>query len=234
MNAEPNAPSLSGKISLIASPIGNLGDISYRAVNTLREADVIACEDTRHSRRLLSHYEITGKELLSCHDHNEAGRAPQLVERAQNGEKIALLTDAGTPSVSDPGFRVANAAREGGVELEIIPGPSAVLTALVGSGMPSDAFLFAGFLPVKSGKKERVITEALNRRETTLFFESPHRIQKTVNLIAKLAPERDICVARELTKKFEEFIRQPAAEVAKLLETRVLKGEITLLIAGDR
>lgn len=231
-----NAPiaATSGRISLIASPIGNLGDITYRAIEHLHLATVIACEDTRHSLRLLSRYEISGKELISCHDHNEKFRAEQLAERALNGEKIALLTDAGTPSVSDPGFRVANACRKLGVPLEVLPGASAVLTGLVGSGLPSDAFHFEGFLPVKSGRKTRALTEALERSATSIFFESPHRISKTIKLLADLEPDREICIARELTKKFEEYIRDTAENVAKAIEERVLKGEVTLLIAGKR
>ncbi len=172
--------------------------------------------------------------MLSCHDHNETWRAEELAKRALDGEKVALLTDAGTPSISDPGYRVANAARELGVPLEVLPGASAVLTALVGSALPSDAFHFAGFLPVKSGRKERLILEALERQATTIFFESPHRIEKTINLLSITAPEREICIARELTKKFEEFIRGSAEEVKLKISDRSLKGEITLLIAGNR
>ncbi|NNE91751.1 MAG: 16S rRNA (cytidine(1402)-2'-O)-methyltransferase [Verrucomicrobiales bacterium] len=223
-----------GKVSLIASPIGNLGDITIRAIECLRQADLIACEDTRHSRKLLAHYEIDGKELVSCHDHNEARRAEEIAGRAANGARVSLLTDAGTPSVSDPGYRVVNACRERGVEIEILPGASAVLTALVGSGFPTDAFYFGGFLPVKSGRKTRVLTESIERAETSLFFESPHRIAKTANVLADLAPEREICVARELTKKFEEFLRGPAPDVAAELNSRdAVKGEITLLIRGS-
>lgn len=219
-------------VQLIGTPIGNLGDISFRAVECLREADVIACEDTRHSSRLLSHLEISGKELVALHDHNEKERASGLVERAVQGDRIVFLSDAGTPTISDPGYRLVNACIAADVPVEVIPGPSAVITALAGSGLPTDAFYFGGFLPVKSGKRRNEIEMALARVETSLFFESPHRIGKTLGVLAELDSEREVCVARELTKKFETYHRGSAGELADEFSEKKAKGEITLVIRG--
>ncbi|HQW27711.1 MAG: 16S rRNA (cytidine(1402)-2'-O)-methyltransferase [Verrucomicrobiales bacterium] len=223
----------SGLVQLICTPIGNLGDITFRAVESIKAAHVVACEDTRHSRRLLNHLGITDKELVALHEHNEQYRSQSLVERALNGERIVFLSDAGTPTISDPGYRLVNACHEAGVKLEVIPGPSAVITALAGSGLPTDAFYFGGFLPVKSGRKSREIEEALARRETSIYFESPHRLTRTLAAIAALDPEREVCVARELTKKFETY-RRASAEVLRVEFTaQPGKGEITLLIRGS-
>lgn len=219
-------------MQLIGTPIGNLGDITFRAVDSIKAAHVVACEDTRHSHRLLSHLGIPGKELVALHEHNEQQRARSLVERAMNGERIVFLTDAGTPTISDPGYRLVNACHEAGVRVEVIPGPSAVITALAGSGLPTDAFYFGGFLAVKSGRKGREIEEALARRETSVFFESPHRLTKTVAAIAAIEPEREICVARELTKKFETYHRGTASQLLEYFTAQPGKGEITLLIRG--
>ena len=224
-----------GLVSFVAGPIGNLGDITARALETLRSADVIACEDTRHSRRLLDHYQIVGKELLSLHDRNEAARAIELVARAQAGARIACISDAGMPGVSDPGYRMLRTCIEGDVEIDVLPGPSAVLTALVGSGLPTDAFRFGGFLPHKSGKKETELKTALADTATSLFFESPHRIAKTLALLATLDAGRQVCVARELTKKFQTWHRGSAAELTAEFNDEAkgkARGEITLVIAG--
>lgn len=219
-------------MQLIGTPIGNLGDITFRAVESIKAANVVACEDTRHSQRLLSHLGISGKELVALHEHNEQHRARSLVERAMNGERIVFLSDAGTPTISDPGYRLVNACHEAGVRVEVIPGPSAVITALAGSGLPTDAFYFGGFLAVKSGRKGREIEEALARRETSVFFESPHRLIKTVAAIAAIEPDREICVARELTKKFETYHRGTASQLLEYFTAQPGKGEITLLIRG--
>ena len=221
-----------GLVQLIGTPIGNLGDITFRAVESIKAANVVACEDTRHSQRLLSHLGISGKELVALHEHNEQHRARSLVERAMNGERIVFLSDAGTPTISDPGYRLVNACHEAGVRVEVIPGPSAVITALAGSGLPTDAFYFGGFLAVKSGRKGREIEEALARRETSVFFESPHRLIKTVAAIAAIEPDREICVARELTKKFETYHRGTASQLLEYFTAQPGKGEITLLIRG--
>jgi len=222
-----------GLVQLIGTPIGNLGDITFRAVESIKAAHVVACEDTRHSHRLLSHLGILGKELVALHEHNEQQRARSLVERAMSGARIVFLSDAGTPTISDPGYRLVNACHEAGVRVEVIPGPSAVITALAGSGLPTDAFYFGGFLAVKSGRKGREIEEALARRETSVFFESPHRLTKTVAAIAALDPDREICVARELTKKFETYHRGTASQLLDYFTGQPGKGEITLLIRGS-
>jgi len=223
-----------GKIYLVATPIGNLRDITLRALDCLKRADVLACEDTRHSKRLLDAYEITGKKLVSYHQHNEAARSEELVTRAQAGEIVACLTDAGMPSVSDPGLRLVQKAVDQGVAIEVLPGASAVLTGLAGSGLATDSFYFGGFLSQKSGRRERELREALERSATTIHFESPHRLIKTLNALQKLESERSVCVARELTKRFETYHRGTAEEVFREFENKegAIKGEITFLISG--
>src|SRR5438067_2778488 len=189
---------------LVATPIGNLGDITLRALQALKNADVIACEDTRHSGHLLQHFEIH-KPLVSYHEHNEAMRTAELLKRLQAGENVAVISDAGMPGVSDPGQRLLLACIAHQIPYTIIPGPSAVLTALVGSGFPSEKFFFGGFLPTKSGQREREVRAAGVRAETSIFFESPYRLVKTLEVFAARFPSRLLCVARELTKQFEEF-----------------------------
>jgi 16S rRNA (cytidine1402-2'-O)-methyltransferase len=220
-----------GRLYIIATPIGNLGDITERARACLAGVDTVACEDTRHSGMLLQHLGVR-KPLVSVHEHNEASRCAQLVDELQNGRAVAYISDAGMPGVSDPGQRLVNACIRAGVPVEVLPGPSAVTTALIGSGFPADAFFFGGFLPVKSGQRERALTRALEREETSVFFESPHRIASTLELLARLAPERRICVARELTKKFEEYRRGTTAEVQAHYAAHPAKGEICLVISG--
>ena len=216
---------------VVATPIGNLADITLRALEVLKSVDVIAAEDTRHSGNLLKHFEIR-KPLVSYHEHNEAMRAAELVERLAVGEKVALITDAGMPGLSDPGARLIRKCIERGLAYTIVPGVSAILTALVGSGLAADSFCFRGFLPVKSGQRERELRAAADRAETTIFFESPYRILKTLAACAELMPDRQLCVARELTKKFEEFRRGTATELVAHYEGRPPKGEITLVISG--
>ncbi len=216
---------------LVGTPIGNLADITLRALETLRAVDLIAAEDTRHSLRLLGRYEIQ-KPLISFHEHNEARRTQELVERLHGGANIALITDAGLPSVSDPGARLVRACVEAGLPYTVIPGPSAVLTAVVGSGLSAERFFYGGFVAPKSGGRERDLQAALDREETTVLFESPHKLERTLETLARLAPERAACVARELTKQFEEFRRGTAAELLAHYRAHPAKGEITLVIAG--
>jgi 16S rRNA (cytidine1402-2'-O)-methyltransferase len=216
---------------IVGSPIGNLNDITLRALSVLKEVNLVAAEDTRRSSILLKHFEIS-KPLVSFHEHNEARRTSELVEKMRAGEKIALITDAGMPSISDPGYRIVRACIENEIRVEVIPGPSAVLTALVGSGLPPDRFYFGGFLPVKSGQRERELGLALAREVTSIYFESPHRIIRSLEVIAKADPSRVICVARELTKHFEEYRRGDASSVLAHYATHPPKGEITLLIGG--
>ena len=214
---------------VIGTPIGNLNDITLRALEALKSADVIAAEDTRHSGHLLRHFEIR-KPLVSYHEHNEAMRTQELSERLAGGENVALITDAGMPGVSDPGARLIHACIERGLPYTIVPGVSAVLTALVGSGFSLDRFCYRGFLPVKSGGRERELRAAAAREETTVFFESPYRINKTLAACAEIMPERVLCVARELTKKFEEFRRGTASELLAHYEAHRARGEITFLV----
>jgi 16S rRNA (cytidine1402-2'-O)-methyltransferase len=216
---------------VVGTPIGNLDDITLRALTALKSADVIAAEDTRHSGNLLKHFEIR-KPLVSYHEHNEAKRTAELAERLAAGETVALISDAGMPGLSDPGARLIRKCVEEGLPFTIIPGVSAITTALVGSGFDLEHFSYRGFLPVKSGQRARELTAAAERQETTVFFESPYRINKTLAACAELMPERELCVARELTKKFEEFRRGTGAELLAHYEAHPAKGEITLVVSG--
>jgi 16S rRNA (cytidine1402-2'-O)-methyltransferase len=217
-------------LTVVPTPIGNLQDITLRALQALREADLVAAEDTRHSSVLLLHHNIK-KPMLSLHEHNEASRTAALVEEIAGGKSIALVTDAGMPGISDPGFRLIRACRERGLSVTVLPGPSAVLTALVGSGFPSDAFFFGGFLPVKSGRRRSELERAISRRETSIYFESPHRLLKSLDVLVEIAPDANVCIARELTKKFEEYRRGVPAELRLHYQARQPKGEITVVIS---
>ena len=218
---------------VVATPIGNLGDITLRALESLKSADVIATEDTRHSSLMLRHFDIK-KPLVSFHEHNEAMRTAQLIERLAAGENVALITDAGMPGLSDPGARLIRECIKRGLPFTIVPGPSSILTALVGSGFGMEKFCFRGFLPVKSGQRQRELRTAAEREETTIFFESPYRLAKTLAASAEIMPERQLCVARELTKKFEEFRRGTAAELLAFYSARAVKGEIVLVVEGSK
>lgn len=219
-----------GVLYVVATPIGNLEDVTYRAVRTLGEADLIACEDTRQTRKLLDHYSIA-KPTISYHEHNEAERAQELVAKLASGTTIALVSDAGMPGISDPGYRVIRLAIDRGVRVVPIPGPSALTAALAGSGLPTDAFEFHGFLPAKAGQR-RTTLEALGKvQHTVVVYEAPHRIRETLEDIAAiLGPVRQIVIARELTKVHEEFMRGTAAEILEEARSRKFKGEIVLLI----
>jgi 16S rRNA (cytidine1402-2'-O)-methyltransferase len=216
---------------VVATPIGNLADITLRALEVLRSVDLVAAEDTRHSGMLLKHFGIK-KPFISYHEHNEAMRTAQLIERLVQGESIALITDAGTPGLSDPGRRLVRECIKQEFPFTIIPGPSSILTAVVGSGFSTEKFCFHGFLPIKSGQRERELRAAAERDETTIFFESPYRLTKTLAACIDLIPDRQLCVARELTKKFEEFRRGTAAELLAHYEAHTPKGEIVLVISA--
>ena len=217
---------------IVATPIGNLGDITLRALEVLKEVNLVAAEDTRHSGILLKHYQIA-KPLISYHQHNEAMRTAQLIERLAAGEKIALITDAGSPGISDPGGRLIRECIKRELPFTIIPGPSSILTALVGSGFSTEKLFFGGFLPVKSGQRERELRAAAAREETSVYFESPYRLTKTLKASIGILQDRQLCVARELTKKFEEFRRGTAAELLAHYEKHPPKGEIVLVISGQ-
>lgn len=221
---------MSGQLYLVATPIGNLEDITYRAVRILREADLIACEDTRQTRKLLEHYDIH-KPTISYHEHNEAERAEELVSRMLAGTSIALVSDAGMPLVSDPGYRLVRAAVQCGVPVHALPGPSAALTALAASGLPTDSFHFGGFLPVKPGQRAKLLESLTGSQATLIFYEAPHRILDSLEAIESALGPRPVVVARELTKIHEEYLRGTAAEIAAQLAARdSVKGEFTVLI----
>ena len=215
----------------MASPIGNLEDITFRAVRTLKECDLIACEDTRHTRKLLNHYDIK-KPLVSYHEHNEMTRSAELIARIREGSNVALISDAGMPLVADPGYRLVTAAVAEGIAVQPIPGPSALITALAASGLPTDSFRFGGFLPAKSGQRAGVLEALKNEQATLIFFEAPHRILDTLADVDRILGARQVVIGRELTKAHEEFLRGTARAIQEILQARdAVKGEITLLIA---
>lgn len=221
---------MSGRLYIVATPIGNLEDITYRAVRILREVDSIACEDTRQTRKLLDHYGI-GKPAVSYHEHNEMERAVELAAQMSAGANIALVTDAGVPLVSDPGYRLVRAAIDAGVPVHPIPGPSAALAALSASGLPTDSFRFGGFLPVKPGQRVKALEAIREEHATVIFYEAPHRILDALQAIDGTLGNRPVVIGRELTKIHEEFLRGTAREIHDTLAARdSIKGEFTLLI----
>ena len=220
-----------GTLFLVATPIGNLEDITHRALRVLAEVDVIAAEDTRRTRRLLDHYGIRAS-VETLFEHNERARVPALLERLQAGESVAIVTDAGSPGISDPGYPVARAAAEAGIRVESVPGPSAAIAALQVSGLPTDAFTFVGFLPVKPGARRRLLESLTERRETIVAFESPHRIEACLEDLSAIWGERPIALARELTKVHEQVLRGSAREVSEALGTEQRRGEMVLVLGG--
>jgi 16S rRNA (cytidine1402-2'-O)-methyltransferase len=227
-----SSKSRSGTLFIVATPIGNLEDITLRALRVLKEADLIACEDTRQSQKLLSHYGIE-KPTVSYHEHNEAERAAELVAKLEHGANIVLVSDAGMPGISDPGYRVVVLAVERGIKVVPIPGPVAFATALAASGLPTDSFRFHGFLPAKSGQRREALEAIASSAVTEIFYEAPHRLLDTLReVVAVLGAERPIVVARELTKVHEEFVRGGVGGVLAEFEKRPgeVKGEIVLLV----
>ncbi len=220
-----------GTLYLVGTPIGNLEDITFRAIRTLKEVEIIACEDTRQTQKLLNHYSIE-TPTTSYHEHNELTRSAELVMQLEQGKRIALVSDAGMPGISDPGFRLVTLAIRHRIPVVPIPGPSAFLSALVASGLPTDAFRFLGFLPSKEGQRAKTLETIRNSTRTIIFYEAPHRLLETVEeIVQTLGPERPVVVAREVTKLHEEFLRGTAAEVLSELNHRgEIRGEITLLI----
>jgi 16S rRNA (cytidine1402-2'-O)-methyltransferase len=217
----------SGRLVVCPTPIGNLEDVTLRVLAALRDADVVACEDTRRTRVLLDRYGVRAK-LVSYHEHNERPRSTQLVERMRAGDTVALVSDAGMPLVSDPGFVLVRACVAAGLAVEVLPGPSAVLAALVASGLPADHWRFAGFLP----RRKAALTELLDAPDTLVAFEAPSRVGASLATLAKLDPERPVAVCRELTKLHEEVVRGPAAELAQRYATEAPRGEVVLVIGG--
>jgi 16S rRNA (cytidine1402-2'-O)-methyltransferase len=225
---------VSGTLYIIATPIGNLEDITIRAVRILGEVDIIACEDTRETRKLLDRYNIA-KPLVSYHEHNEQARSVDLLRELEAGKSIALVSDAGTPLIADPGYRLVEQARSQGIPISPVPGPAALLAALSASGLPTDSFSFHGFLPPKRGQRRKFLENLRTSQATLVFYEAPHRIVDALEDVAEILGPRPIVLARELTKIHEEFLRGTASEVGETLRKRPsVKGEITLMIGkGD-
>jgi 16S rRNA (cytidine1402-2'-O)-methyltransferase len=226
-----DASAPTGTLYLVATPIGNLEDITHRAVRILGEADLVAAEDTRHTRRLLAHFGIS-VPVTSLFEHNERSRVPGLIRRLREGRSVALVTDAGSPGVADPGFPLVRAAVAEGLRVESVPGPSAAIAALQVSGLPTDAFTFVGFLPVKPGARRRRLQELHERRETVVAFESPHRIDASLADLEAIWGDRPIALARELTKTFEEVLRGTAGGVRAALTPERRRGEMVLVLGG--
>jgi 16S rRNA (cytidine1402-2'-O)-methyltransferase len=214
---------------LVGTPIGNLEDITLRAVRILKEADQIACEDTRHTQKLLTHYDIH-KPLVSYHEHNELTRAPELVMAMEQGAKIALVSDAGMPLVSDPGHRLVTLCLRHKIPVVPIPGPSALLASLSASGMPTEEFLFVGFLPARSGERRRALERLRIEERTIILYEAPHRVEECVADVLEILGDRPACLAREVTKVHEEFVRGKLSEIRSAIEERPPRGEITLIL----
>ena len=223
-------PLTAGTLYLVATPIGNLEDITLRAVRVLRECDLVAAEDTRRTGQLLAHLSIT-KPLLSYFRFNEARRSEDIVQRLRHGAKVALVTDAGSPGISDPGQRVVRAALDAGCRVESVPGPCALVAALTASGLETDEFHFVGFLPHKSGQRRRELERLATLPGTQVLYESPFRIERLLEELVQTMPDRSVVLARELTKKFEEYLRGTPAELLAQFQQRPRKGEFVVLIA---
>ncbi len=222
----------SGTLYIIATPIGNLEDITLRALRLLKEVDVIAAEDTRHTRKLLTHYGIT-TPLTSYHDHSETEKAPELIAQLQAGKNIALVSDAGTPCIADPGFRLVTAAAEAGLSVVPIPGPSLVTALMSVGGLPTDRFAFEGFLPAKRMQRRKALQHLQREERTLVFFESPHRVLEMLADLEEICGDRRIVMGRELTKMFEEVLRGKVSELRAVLAVRDIKGEVAILVAGQ-
>ena len=225
-------PLTASTLYLVATPIGNLEDITLRALRTLKECDVVAAEDTRRTGQLLKHFGIS-KPLLSYFQFNEARRSEQIIERLGRGDKVALVTDAGSPGISDPGERVVRAAITAGFRVEPVPGPSALVAALTASGLPANEFHFIGFLPHKSGQRRTKLEQLRNIPGTLVLYESPFRVEKLLAELKEVMPSGRVVLARELTKKFEEFLRGTPEELLALMKTRSLKGEFVVLVEKE-
>jgi 16S rRNA (cytidine1402-2'-O)-methyltransferase len=231
-NASESNDLKSGTLYLVGTPIGNLEDITFRAIRILQTADLIAAEDTRHTGKLLQHFQITTPQI-SYHEHNKLSRQEELLIRLKKGETIALVTDAGMPGISDPGYELANACIEAGIAVIPIPGPSAAVTALAASGLPSDRFVFEGFLAVKAKERRDRLNSLKHETRTLIFYEAPHRLLETLSDLANILGEnRQIVLARELTKIHEEFWRGTIEDAIAFYRTKTPKGEFTLVVAG--
>ena len=222
---------MAGVLHIVATPIGNLEDVTLRALRVLKEADLIAAEDTRHTRILLSHYDIR-TPLISYHEHNEKIQAPKLVERLLGGENIALVSDAGTPAIADPGYRLVVEAIRAGVQVNPLPGPSALAAVLSASGLPTDRFIFEGFLPAKKREREAKLQALRNEIRTLVFYEAPHRLKESLADMRRILGDRETVVAREVSKVHEEFLRGTIEELLRRLGDGEVKGELTVVVRG--
>jgi 16S rRNA (cytidine1402-2'-O)-methyltransferase len=222
---------MAGTLYLVPTPIGNLEDITLRAVEVLRQVDIVAAEDTRHTGILLHHFELH-KPLISYQEHNEQQRIPEIIAKLENGVNIALVSDAGTPAISDPGYKLVRSAIDSGIPVDALPGPSSTIVALVGSGLPSDKFYFAGFPAKTSAKRQKQFEDLANLPATLIFFESPHRLAQTIADAYAVFNNRQAVVARELTKMHQEYKRGLLAELVDFYKQKNIKGEIVLLIEG--
>jgi 16S rRNA (cytidine1402-2'-O)-methyltransferase len=218
-----------GCLYIVGTPIGNLEDITLRALRILKEVDLIACEDTRHTQKLLNHYKIA-KTLLSYHEHNEMTRSPELLIQLEQGAKIALVSDAGMPLISDPGYRLVTLCVRHKIPVVPIPGPSAMLVALAAAGLPNEEFLFVGFLPQRSGERRRMLDHLRIEERTMIFYEAPHRVAESIADAQEILGDRPACIAREVTKLHEEFLRGKLSQLAESLAERPARGEITLIV----
>lgn len=221
-----------GTLYVVATPIGNLEDMTFRAVTVLKQVDLIAAEDTRHSKKLLGHYGI-GTRLVSCHEHNETLKTPQLISHLKSGLSLALISDAGTPTLSDPGYHLIKTAAKENISIVPIPGCSAAMAGLSVSGLPTDAFCFSGFPPKKSGKLKQTIESLKDQKSTLIFYESPHRIKTLLETLILILGDRQACLAREITKLHEEYLRGTLSEILRILDEREsIKGECSLFVQG--
>lgn len=222
---------MGGALYIVATPIGNLEDITLRALRVLKEVDLIAAEDTRHTQKLLTHYGITAR-LTSFHEHNEKTKSPSLVEQLQQGKRVALVSDAGTPAISDPGFRLVREAAAAGIRVVPIPGPSALAAVLSACGLPTDRVAFEGFLPAKKGERRRRLESLRDDPRTLVFYEAPHRLRSCLEDLFEILGDREVVLAREMSKIYEEFLRGRLSDVKKQAGERVARGEIALVVRG--
>ena len=225
---------MTGKLFVVSTPIGNLEDVTLRSLDVLRSCQLIACEDTRTTKKLLARYGIK-TNLTSYHEHSEVEKSQRLLEKLKEGKDVALVSDAGTPSVSDPGWRLVNLSIENNIEVVPVPGPSATLSALVVSGLPTDSFLFLGFFPKTTGKKKELLKDVKDYPYTLIFYESVRRLSGTLSVLLEILGDRNVCVAREMTKLYEETIRGSVSEVTSIFSERdSVKGEVTVVLEGCR
>lgn len=220
-----------GKLYLVPTPIGNLSDMTPRALEILAEVDLVACEDTRTSGSLLAKFDLK-KRLISYHDFNERSRAGQLLQRLQSGQSVAVMTDAGSPGISDPAYRIVRIALENGIEIVPLPGANALIPALTASGLPTDRFLFEGFLSHKSSARKRRLEQLESFPHTIVFYESPHRVHQALTAMREVLGNRQACLAREISKKFEQFMRGSIEDILERIEGKTVKGEIVIVVAG--